>query len=272
MRPNEEDKSSRVITEAIRMVLASGQPAVLATLIAAGANVGAKLLVTGSGNRKGSFGDSSLDETLTIFAMRFFSSRDETRVFRVQEIAPHYPEAEARVLFELIRPEPRIVICGAGHVGASLARLASLLGYAAILVDDRPEFVTREQFPDERIELIAARSWREALITAIGNGGGVAVAIVTRGHKEDEECLRAVLTSHPDYIGLIGSKRRTNIVLNRLLTEGADEEMVRSVRAPIGLDIGAVTPEEVALAILAEIVAERRGGKGGALSGWRRKS
>jgi xanthine dehydrogenase accessory factor len=96
------------------------------------------------------------------------------------------------------------------------------------------------------------------------------VAIVTRGHKQDEDCLRAAISAHPSYIGMIGSKRRTNIVLDKLLEEGADAERLKKVRAPIGLDIGAVSPEEVALAILAEIVAERRGGSGAPLSSWRR--
>ena len=105
---------------------------------------------------------------------------------------------------------------------------------------------------------------------AIGNGRGVSVAIVTRGHKQDEECLRAAIESKPDYVGMIGSKRRTNIVLDKLREEGADENELKKVRAPIGLDIGAVSPEEVALSILAEIVAARRGGKGAPLSIWRR--
>ena len=175
-------------------------------------------------------------------------------------------------MFERLQPEPRLVICGAGHVGAALARLASLTGYTATLIDDRADFVVRELFPDDRIELIAAESWSDAVRRAIGNGHGVSVAVVTRGHNEDEECLRAVITTDADYVGLIGSKRRTNIVLDRLREAGADLEKLSNVHAPIGLDIGAVTPEEVALAILAEMVAERRGGTGGSLSSWRRAS
>jgi xanthine dehydrogenase accessory factor len=83
--------------------------------------------------------------------------------------------------------------------------------------------------------------------------------------------MRALVTTNPDYVGLIGSKRRTTIVIDRLRNSGANEEQLKDIRAPIGLDIGAVTPEEVALAILAEIVAERRGGKGRPLSKWRRQ-
>jgi xanthine dehydrogenase accessory factor len=144
------------------------------------------------------------------------------------------------------------------------------MGYRASLIDDRAEFLNRELFPDANIELIATESWSEAVRSVVGDGRGVSVAVVTRGHSEDEQCMRAIIETEADYIGLIGSKRRTNIVLGRLRDSGASETKLEKVRAPIGLDIGAVTPEEVALAIMAEIVAVRRGGRGGSLSEWRR--
>jgi xanthine dehydrogenase accessory factor len=140
------------------------------------------------------------------------------------------------------------------------------------LIDDRADFVTRERFSDEGIELVAAANWTEAVRAHVGSGRGVSVAVVTRGHNEDEECLQAVVSTQPDYVGLIGSKRRTNIVLERLRAAGdVDEKLLSEVRAPVGLDIGAVSPEEVALAILAEIVAKRRGGTCLPLSAWRRE-
>ena len=144
------------------------------------------------------------------------------------------------------------------------------MGYRTTLIDDREEFVTQQNFPEKNIELVAAKDWSRAVITALGNGHGVSVAIVTRGHSEDEQCLRAVIPIDVDYIGLIGSKRRTNIVLHRLSDDGFEAAKLERVHAPVGLDIGAVTPEEVALAIMAEIVAVRRGGRGGQLSAWRR--
>jgi xanthine dehydrogenase accessory factor len=104
----------------------------------------------------------------------------------------------------------------------------------------------------------------------VGTGRGLSVAVVTRGHNEDEECMRAVLDARPEYVGMIGSRRRTNIVLGRLRESGVDEEVLKEVRAPVGLDIGAVSPEEVALAILAEVVAHLRGGTGASMSAWRR--
>ncbi len=264
-------KGSNLIITAIRKTLESGTLATLATVVEAPAGVGEKLLVAESGETTGDLSDILLSTAVTGFAASFLESREEARTFRVAEFAPELvAQADTKILFERIQPEPRIVICGAGHVGAALAKLASFAGYRATLIDDRPEFVTRDRFPDQLIELLAADGWAEGVRRAIGTGAGVSVAIVTRGHSEDEECLRAVMATNPDYVGLIGSKRRTNIVLDRLRATGVDEGKLRRVRAPVGLDIGAVTPEEVALAILAEIVAERRGGEGGSLSAWRR--
>jgi xanthine dehydrogenase accessory factor len=264
-------KGSSLIIAAVRNALESGTLAVLATVIEAPAGVGSKLLVAESGETTGDLGDVSLSTAATGFAATFLESREEARTFRVAEFAPELvAQADTKILFERIQPEPRIVICGAGHVGAALAKLASFAGYRTTVIDDRPEFVTRERFPDQLIELSAADGWAEGVRKAIGTGAGVSVAIVTRGHSEDEECLRSVMATNPDYVGLIGSKRRTNIVLDRLRATGVDESKLMKVRAPVGLDIGAVTPEEVALAILAEIVAERRGGEGGSLSAWRR--
>ena len=267
------------VSAAIYRILQEGSIAVLATLIETPTNVGnvgTKLLVEGSstsgGPPFGGLGSAELDQAVARHAAAFLDSREETRVFEIKEIAPEMTEhGDTQILFERIQQEPRLVICGAGHVGASLAKLASLMGYRATLIDDRAEFVTRDLFPHEGIDLIAAENWSDAVRVAVGDGRGVSVAVVTRGHSEDEQCMSTIMGTGADYIGLIGSKRRTNIVLGRLRENGADEKQLDKVRAPIGLNIGAVTPEEVALAIMAEIVAVRRGGKGGSLSEWRRR-
>jgi len=280
MTADENQAQSRLISDAISDVLGQGSAAVLATLMSRSENVpaetpiGAKLLVKESGEKVGSLGDAELDVAVSSQAPTFRASRDEARMLRVEAFAPELDRySGVSVLFERIEAEPRLVIAGAGHVGASLARLAALVGYRVTLVDDRAEFVARQLFasPGEQdIKLIVAKDWSDAVREAIGNGLGVSVAIVTRGHKQDEDCLRAAIATSPDYVGMIGSKRRTNIVLDKLREEGAGENELKKVRAPIGLDIGAVSPEEVALAILAEIVGERRGGKGVPLSSWRR--
>ena len=259
------------IAQIVARLLEDGDTAALTTLIEAPTNVGAKLLIEDSGELTGSLGGDALDAAVVLQSVTFLNSKQETQVFQVKEFAPALTElGNAQVLFERIQPEPRLVICGAGHVGAALANLASLLGYSSTLIDDRAEFVTRDRFPDPRMELRAAEKWFDAVSEAIGNGHGVSVAVVTRGHSEDEACMRAITLGNVDYVGLIGSKRRAKIVLERLRANGADEDKLKKVHAPIGLDIGAVTPEEVALAIMAEIVAVRRGGRGGSLSEWRR--
>jgi xanthine dehydrogenase accessory factor len=270
-------KRARLVSSAAQQVLASGSRAVIVTVIDSTPDaliIGAKLLVRDSGETTGSLGSADVDENVARYAPEFLRSRDEARAVTIREFAPEASFGDTKILFERIEAEPRLVIAGAGHVGASLARFAALAGFRVTLVDDRGEFLARELFASPReqpIELVVADEWQQAMRDAVGNGRGVSVAIVTRGHKQDEECLRATLSAKPNYVGMIGSKRRTNIVLEKLREEGADENELGKVRAPIGLDIGAVSPEEVALAILAEIIAERRGGSGLPLSSWRRR-
>lgn len=276
MSNDSAQKRASLVSDAVQQVLESGSRAVVATVVETVPNgpiVGAKLFVRDSGETVGSLGSAQLDDAVVAHAPSFLKTRDEARSIKLREFAPDAPLADTKILFERIEAEPRLVIAGAGHVGASLARLGALVGYHVTLIDDRAEFVDRKQFAgvtEQGIELVAAGDWQRAVRDAIGNGRGVSVAIVTRGHKQDEECLRAAIEAKPDYVGMIGSKRRTNIVLDKLREEGADENELKKVRAPIGLDIGAVSPEEVALSILSEIVAERRGGEGTSLSRWRR--
>lgn len=278
MSTDNHQANTKLISETIRDVLESGSAAVLATVIdsepEATLPVGAKLIVKESGETVGGLSNAELDNAVARHVGTLLKALNDAKTLRVSEFAPELTQlGNVLVLFERIEAEPHLVIAGAGHVGASLARLAALLGYRVTLIDDRAEFLTREVFAshiEQGIELVVAEDWSEAMRRAVGNGRGVSVAIVTRGHKQDEDCLRAVLTANAAYIGMIGSKRRTNIVLEKLREEGADDVKLKSVRAPIGLAIGAVSPEEVALAILAEIVAERRGGTAEPLSRWRR--
>lgn len=248
------------IIKAIQLILQEGKTATLATVVNED-NISAKLLIDEEENLTGDLGSEELNKTVADYSKTFLSSRAETITKTVSEISQTSSRfADVRIMFERIEPEPRLVICGAGHVGAALARLAALVGYEVSLIDDRAEFVASERFAEKNIKPIATKDWSTDIKTTIGTGRSVSVAIVTRGHKEDELCLRAVLESTPDYVGMIGSKRRTRIVISHLRDEGIDEKLLENVYAPIGLDIGAVSPEEVALAILAEIIAVRRGG------------
>lgn len=247
----------------IEQILERGEIASVVTIVRGPGVIGAKLLVHENGATSGTLGDPALDSLVVDQASAFLASREETRMFSVSDFAPDVPSArETALLFERLQPAPRLVVCGAGHVGASLARLAAFTGYHTTLLDDRAEFLKRERFPEEQIELLVADDWSDAVRDAVGNGRGVSVAVVTRGHNEDEQCMRAAVQANPDYLGLIGSKRRTSIVIERLREAGMSDDQLKKIHAPIGLDIGAVSPEEVALAILAEIVAFRRGGTG----------
>jgi xanthine dehydrogenase accessory factor len=247
----ETSNQTSSVTKMIEHIVERGEIAVVVTLVSGPASIGAKLLVHENGATSGSLGD--LDSWVVEKAPDFLASREETRLFTVDETS---------VLFERLQPAPRLVVCGAGHVGASLARLAAFTGYRTTLIDDRAEFLKRERFPEKEIELLVADDWSSAVRKAVGNGRGVSVAVVTRGHNEDEQCMHIAVKTNPDYLGLIGSKRRTSIVIDRLRDAGVSDEQLGKIHAPIGLDIGAVSPEEVALAILAEIVADRRGGTG----------
>jgi len=250
----ETSNQTSSVTKMIEQILERGEIAVIITLVSGPGSIGAKLLVEENGENgatAGSLGD--LDSWVVEKAPDFLAAREETRMFTVNETS---------LLFERLQPAPRLVVCGAGHVGASLARLAAFTGYHTTLIDDRAEFLKRERFPEEEIELLVADDWSSAVRQAVGNGRGVSVAVVTRGHNEDEQCMHIAVETNPDYLGLIGSKRRTSIVIDRLRDAGVLDEQLGKIHAPIGLDIGAVSPEEVALAILAEIVADRRGGTG----------
>lgn len=264
---SESIKPTSSVTKMIEQVLERGEMALVATILSGPGVIGAKLLVRENAATEGSLGDSALDELVVAQTPHFLASRDQTRMFRVSELDANFPDAsDTLLLFERLQPAPRLVICGAGHVGASLARLATLIGYHTTLIDDRGEFLKRERFPEPEIKLVVASDWSLSVREAIGNGRGVSVAVVTRGHNQDEQCMHVVVNANPDYVGMIGSKRRTSIVIDRLREAGIPEEQLENIHAPIGLDIGAVSPEEVALAIMAEIVAIRHSGSGVPLS------
>ena len=259
------------LLKVINQLLEEGCVAAVVTVMTGAKNVGSKIIVEENGQRFGTLHSEDLDSVVATRAQKFLETREDTRTISLREFAPEFSSSEEiLLLFERLQPAPRLVICGAGHVGAALAKLGSLLGYQTTLIDDRSEFLKPDRFPGENIELIVAENWGDSVRTAIGNGKGVALAVVTRGHNQDEECMHAIKDLDIEYVGLIGSKRRTNIVIDNLRRSGVDEEKLKTIHAPIGLDIGAVTPEEVALAIISEIVAKRRGRMGGSLSEWRR--
>ena len=156
------------------------------------------------------------------------------------------------VAIEIIRPKPSVVVFGAGHVGQSVALMASMVGYAVTAIDDREAFANRNRLPDPRIELMAEPYEQAAATVRITSN--TAVVIVTRGHQYDELCLRSVVESRAKYIGMIGSRRRVISVFKQLTQSGVSPGLLERVHAPIGLKIWARSPQEIAVAILAEII------------------
>jgi xanthine dehydrogenase accessory factor len=163
-------------------------------------------------------------------------------------------------IVELFTPGQRMVVFGAGHIAVPLAEMAHLLKFDVVVFDDRPSFAHAERFP-HACEVICDYFENAARRLAVRRND--CVVIVTRGHRHDQQCLRAVLGGEmPQYLGMIGSKRRVSVIRRNLAEEGCAEERIRRLHSPIGIDIGAVTPEEIALSILAEIVRENRGASG----------
>jgi xanthine dehydrogenase accessory factor len=154
-----------------------------------------------------------------------------------------------------LAPSPRLYIIGAGHVGFHLARVAADAGFRIQVVDDREKFANADRFPGADIVVEAIPEWlRRAELPAAAY-----IVIVTRGHQNDLEAVRVLAPRDCKYLGLIGSRAKVVRIFDVLREEGMPPECLERVRAPIGLEIGAVTPAEIAISILAELIAVRRG-------------
>lgn len=173
-------------------------------------------------------------------------------------------DAMLELYLEVRRPVQELIIVGAGHIAQPLAHLGALLGFRVWVLDDRPDFATRERFPDAEHVLRADFDdpFRDAKLHERSH-----VLLVTRGHKYDYACLVRALRVDPPpaYIGMIGSRRRVRATYVQLLDEGFDRAQLDRIHAPVGLDVGAETPEEIAVSVAAELVKVRRGGTGASL-------
>jgi xanthine dehydrogenase accessory factor len=163
--------------------------------------------------------------------------------------------AGARLYAEPFGPPPALIVVGAGHVGKALAGQARALGVSVTVVDDRPEYASPERFPEA--DRVVAAPVGETL-GWLPVGAGTAVVVAMRNQDLDYEATAAALRTPARYVGLIGARRKAILATERLVADGFPIERVRALRAPIGLDIGARTPEEIALSVMAQIVQERR--------------
>jgi xanthine dehydrogenase accessory factor len=245
-----------VATELLRQAESNGETLALVSLLTRDAqalpqtphaifNAEGKLIA-------GSLNDAAINEFAAREALALIADERAELVVK--------PINDTRLLFEIARPALQLIICGGGHVGQAVAKAARLLDFNVTVIDDRTEFAARDKFPDPNVKLLAMdfiEALRSLRITPATH-----LVIVTRGHRHDELCLQEVIDKPARYLGMIGSRRRTTTIRERLKREGVAPALLQRVHAPIGLDIGAQTPEEIALAIMAEIILVRRGGTG----------
>lgn len=171
------------------------------------------------------------------------------------------PDDGLEIYVERVAAPPELVIVGAGHIAQPLSRIGRLLGFRVVVIDDRPDFARRERFPDA--DRVVVTDFEDPF-AAVPIGPRSHVVLVTRGHRYDYDCARALATagSEPAYLGMIGSRRRVRAAFEQLAAEGFDRAWLARVHAPVGLDIGAETPGEIAVAIAAEMILATRGGTG----------
>jgi len=163
------------------------------------------------------------------------------------------------VFIEAVRPEQRLILVGGGYVAQALARFASHLDFRILVVDDRRDLVNPQTFPES-----AQLHFGDIpqMVSELQPDSSTWIVVVTRGHNLDKEALRVALQSPAPYVGMIGSPGKVRRIFRELLHEGIPRERLEQAHAPIGLDLGAETPDEIALAIAAEMLLLRRGGTG----------
>ena len=159
------------------------------------------------------------------------------------------------IFIEPILPTPILYIFGAGHVGHELSKAATRSGFEVIVTDDREAYANKERFPEA--SQIIAENYDQAF-AGISPTEASYIVIVTRGHRDDMRILRWAVQTNAKYIGMVGSKRKAITVFRELVKEGLKPELFERVHSPVGLDIGAITPEEIAIAITAELIGIRR--------------
>jgi xanthine dehydrogenase accessory factor len=250
---------------AVASALDRGEPAALVTIVSTTGStpqrVGAKMLVFGDGRQVGTIGGGCYENDAFWKAREAITNRRPQLVH--YELDDDFAQetglicgGQMSVYIEPIEPSPELYVVGAGHVGYHLANLAHEVGFRVHVVDDREKFASRERFPNA-VEVVAEDipAWIEH--TPLPQHAYV--VIVTRGHTNDLEALRALAPRELRYLGLIGSRAKVVRIYDQLVADNIPPNVLKQVHAPIGLDIGAVTPQEIAVSILAELIAVKHG-------------
>ena len=251
------------IYQEIARITAEGEEAALATVVSTSGSTpreaGAKMLVRADGSIVGTIGGGSLEAKVIEQALRVIKQGQPQR-FHFDLTAEEGElgmicGGDTEVFIEPIRSSPTLFIFGGGHISLALAKIGKLLGFKVAVIDDRAEFANSQRFPEA--DLILAEDFSTAFSELKINKSSY-IVIVTRGHHYDELVLELALGAEPKYIGMIGSRTKNKTVFSHLLVKGIPQERLDKVHAPIGLEISAQTPEEIAVSILAEVIKVRR--------------
>ena len=236
---------------------AGGSPMAIVNVTSAPAGsdvvVGAKMLVRENGATQGELGDAVL-EAMTVAKARELMAMGKNDYLRLEDGVECYIEAYTT--------PPTLVLIGGGHVSKAIAPIAKSVGFRIFVFDDREQFANPERFPEADITMVG--DYREGFDRLPVNANSF-VVVASRGHQFDDAAVSGALRTPASYVGLLGSKRKTILIYEELIRNGFDPEELRRINAPIGLDIGGRTPEEIALSVMSEIVAFRLGGNGGSM-------
>jgi xanthine dehydrogenase accessory factor len=251
-----------------------GRKCALATIVQVQGSIpsyqSAKLLIRDDGSIAGTIGGGCVEAEVWNAAREVIESGKAKHLsFNLGQDAAYdnglICGGQLEVFVEPVFPQPKAFIFGAGHISKSLAKVAALAGFSTAVIDDRESFASRERFPET--DEIHAGEYEDVVPRLAINESGY-VVIVTRGHRDDMRVLRLVAGSSARYIAMIGSKRKVISVIKELEREGVARERLERIYAPMGLEIGAESPEEIAISVVAEMIAVRRN----APSDWRELS
>jgi xanthine dehydrogenase accessory factor len=245
----------------------AGTPAALCTVVRTRGSVprhpGSRMLVLGDGSTEGTIGGGEMEGRVVGEALDVIRT-GAARLVRYALVDPRAGDpgvcgGELEVFVEPVTARPALVVIGGGHVGRALVQMGSWLGFRTVLCDDRAEFCTPDAVPgaDEYLPISAAELARRFQFQP-----DTSIVLPTRGAPVDVEALPLLLDVPHAYLGVIGSRRRWATVVQELAARGIPPETLARVHAPMGLELGAETPEEIAMSVLAEIVMLRRGGTG----------
>jgi xanthine dehydrogenase accessory factor len=252
------------IFEEIVRLRKEGRKGALATIVEVQGSIpsheSSKILIRDDGSIVGTVGGGCVEAEVWSVAQEVMREEKPRRLHFNLNANPEYDNGlicggSLDIFIEPVLATPTAFILGGGHVGLHVAKVAKIAGFDVIAADDREAFANRDRFP-EAVRTIAG-PWEEIFPQLSVNHHSYLV-LVTRGHKGDLDCLRWAVTTPARYIGMIGSKRKFVEISKVLEREGVPAEKIERVHSPIGLDIGALTPEEIAVSIVAEMIAVRR--------------